>query len=287
MAASRTAQGRISRRALIKGSFALGTGLVVGFHLPLAGRNAPLAQAGALTPNQWVSIDRDGLVTIVNSVVEMGQGSLTTMPAIIADELDTDLNKIRVTQAPANPKLYANPVTGAQGYGGSRGVRDHIDMLRKAGAAAREMLMQAGANEWGVPLSDVDTDLDTVVHKPSGRRMPYSALVDKAAQLPVPQNPRLKKPEQFRYMGKLMHRRDTPLKVNGSAVFGMDVVVPGMLIASVERCPVFGGKVKTFDATAAKRIKGVKDVVQVTNGVAVVADSFWTAQRGRKALKIA
>jgi isoquinoline 1-oxidoreductase beta subunit len=286
MAASRTAQGRISRRALIKGSFALGTGLVVGFHLPLAGRNAPHAQGGAFTPNQWVSIDRDGVVTIVNSVVEMGQGSLTTMPAIIADELDTDLGKIRVNQAPANPKLYANPVTGAQGYGGSRGVRDHIDMLRKAGAAAREMLMQAGANEWGVPLAEVDTDLDTVVHKPSGRRMPYRALVDKAAQLPVPQNPRLKKPDQFRYMGKLMHRRDTPLKVNGSAVFGMDVVVPGMFIASVERCPVFGGKLKTFDATAAKRIKGVKDVVQVTNGVAVVADSFWTAQRGRKALKI-
>jgi isoquinoline 1-oxidoreductase beta subunit len=125
-----------------------------------------------------------------------------------------------------------------------------------------------------------------VVHKPSGRRMPYRALVDKAAQLPVPQNPRLKKPDQFRYMGKLMHRRDTPLKVNGSAVFGMDVVVPGMLIASVERCPVFGGQVKSFDATTAKRIKGVKEVVQVTNGVAVVADSFWTAQRGRKALKI-
>jgi isoquinoline 1-oxidoreductase subunit beta len=286
MAASGTAQARISRRTLIKGSFAVGTGLVVGFHLGPMGRRAARAQARALAPNQWVSIDRDGVVTIVNSVVEMGQGSLTTMPAIIADELDTDLGKIRVTQAPANPKLYANPVTGAQGYGGSRGVRDHIDMLRKAGAAAREMLMQAGANEWGVPLSEVDTDLDTVVHKPSGRRMPYSALVEKAAQLPVPQNPRLKKPDQFRYMGKLMHRRDTPLKVNGSAVFGMDVVVPGMLIASIERCPVFGGKVKSFDATAAKRIKGVKDVVEVTNGVAVVADSFWTAQRGRKALKV-
>jgi isoquinoline 1-oxidoreductase beta subunit len=286
MTASAIGQGRIGRRALIKGGVALGTGLVVGFHLGPAGRHAPRAQAGALTPNQWVSIDRDGVVTIINSVVEMGQGSLTTGPAIIADELDTDLGKIRVNQAPANPKLYANPVTGAQGYGGSRGVRDHIDMFRKAGAAAREMLMQAGANEWGVPLSEVDTDLDTVVHKPSGRRMPYSALVDKAAQLPVPQNPRLKKPDQFRYMGKLMHRRDTPLKVNGSAVFGMDVVVPGMLIASVERCPVFGGKVKSFDATAAKRIKGVKDVVQVTNGVAVVADSFWTAQRGRKALTI-
>jgi isoquinoline 1-oxidoreductase beta subunit len=286
MAVPRTAQARIGRRALLKGGLAVGTGLVVGFHLPTAGRNAVRAQPGTLTPNQWVSIDRDGLVTIINSVVEMGQGSLTTMPAIVADELDTDLNKIRVNQAPANPKLYANPVTGAQGYGGSRGVRDHIQMLRKAGAAAREMLMQAGANEWGVPLNEVDTDLDTVVHKPSGRRMPYSALVDKAAQLPVPQNPRLKTPDQFRYMGKIIHRRDTPLKVNGSAVFGMDVVVPGMLIASIERCPVFGGKVKSVDATAAKQIKGVKHVVEVSNGVAVVADSFWTAQRGRKALKI-
>src|SRR5438093_8314861 len=259
MAPLRTTQARISRRALIKVGLAVGTGLVVGFRLPVTGRGTALAQAtGVFAPNQWISIDRDGLVTIINSVVEMGQGSLSTMPAIVADELDTDLGKVRVTQAPANPKLYANPVTGNQSYGGSRGVRDHIEMLRKAGAAAREMLKQAGANEWGVPVSEVDTDLDTVVHKPSGRRLPYSALVDKASQLPVPQNPTLKTPDKFRYMGKVIHRRDTPLKVNGSAVFGMDVAVPGMLIASIERCPVFGGKVKTFDATAAKRIKGVK-----------------------------
>jgi isoquinoline 1-oxidoreductase beta subunit len=275
-----------SRRTLIKGGLALGTGLIVGFRLPPMRGPAARAQAGSFAPNQWVSIDRDGLVTIVNSVVEMGQGSLTTMPAIVADELDTDLGKIRVVQAPANPKLYGNPITGNQSYGGSRGVRDHIEMLRKAGAAAREMLKQAGAQEWGVPVSEVDTDLDTVIHKPTGRRLPYSALVDKASKLPVPQNPTLKTPDKYRYMGKVMHRRDTPLKINGSAVFGMDVVVPGMLIASIERCPVFGGKVKSFDATAAKRIKGVKHVVQVTNGVAVVADSFWTAVRGRQALKV-
>src|SRR5438046_8603007 len=116
--------------------------------------------------------------------------------------------------------------------------------------------------------------------------MSNSALVDKAAQLPVPQNPRLKTPDQFRYMGKIMHRRDTPLKVNGSAVFGMDVVVPGMLIASIERCPVFGGKVKSVDATAAKQIKGVKHVVEVSNGIAVVADGFWSASQGRKALRV-
>ena len=114
----------------------------------------------------------------------------------------------------------------------------------------------------------------------------YAQLVDKAAQQPVPQNPTLKTKDQFRYMGKLMHRRDTPLKVNGAAIYGMDVKVPGMLIASIERCPVFGGKVKSFDATATKRIRGVKHVVQVSNGVAVVGDSFWTVTRGRKALKV-
>ena len=286
MPAAGTGRMALSRRTLLKGGLAVGTGLVVGFRLLPAGGKAALAQSGAFAPNQWISIDRDGLVTIINSVVEMGQGSITTMPAIVADELDTDLGKVKVVQAPANPKLYANPVTGTQSYGGSRGVRDHLEMLRKAGAAAREMLKEAGAEEWGVPVSEVDTDLDTVIHKPSGRRLAYSALVDKAAKLPVPQNPPLKTPDRYRYMGKVMHRRDTPLKVNGSATFGMDVVVPGMLIASIERCPVFGGKVKSFDATATKRIKGVKNVVQVTNGVAVVADSFWTAVRGRQTLKV-
>ena len=281
------ARATISRRSLLKGGLAVGAGLVVGFPLPLAGRRASAQQASSVfTPNQWIRIDRDGVVTIVNSVVEMGQGSLTTMPMIVADELDADLDHIRVEQAPANPKLYANPQTGSQSYGGSRGVRDHMQMLRKAGAAAREMLMQAAANEWSVPVGEVTTEPGVVIHKPSGRRLPYGQLVDKAAQLPVPQNPKLKTPDQFRYIGKLVHRRDTPLKVNGSAIFGVDVKVPGMLIASIERCPVFGGTVKSFDAAAAKRIAGVKHVVQVSNGIAVVADSFWTAQRGRKALKV-
>jgi isoquinoline 1-oxidoreductase beta subunit len=281
------ARATISRRSLLKGGLAVGAGLVVGFPLPLAGRRASAQQAsGVFTPNQWIRIDRDGVVTIVNSVVEMGQGSLTTMPMIVADELDADLDRIRVEQAPANPKLYANPQTGSQSYGGSRGVRDHMQMLRKAGAAAHEMLMQAAANEWSAPIGEVTTEPGVVIHKPSGRRLPYGQLVDKAAQLPVPPNPKLKTSDQFRYIGKLVHRRDTPLKVNGSAIFGVDVKVPGMLIASIERCPVFGGTVKSFDASAAKRIRGVTHVAQVSNGIAVVADSFWTAQRGRKALKV-
>src|SRR2546428_525874 len=275
----------LTRRTLLKGSLAAGAGLAIGF--PLAGPiPGALAQtAGVFAPNQWLRVDRDGVVTIINSVPEMGQGSLTTTPMIIADELDAVLDKVRVEQAPANPALYKNPVTGTQSYGGSRGGRDHIAMWRKAAAAAREMLMQAAANEWGVPVESVATEPGAVVHKPTGRRLLYGQLVDRAQQLPVPQNPKLKTPDQFRYIGKTVKRRDTPDKVTGRAIYGMDVKVPGMLVASIERCPVFGGKAKSFDATATRAVKGVKQVVQVSNGVAVVADSSWAALQGRKGLK--
>jgi isoquinoline 1-oxidoreductase subunit beta len=274
------------RRRLLQGGLAAGAGLLIGFRFPLSGSPLALAQAGAFAPNQWLRIDKDGVVTIVNSVPEMGQGSLTTMPMIIADELDADWNTIKVEQAPANPKLYGNPVTGSQAYGGSRGVRDHLQTFRKAGAAARQMLMQAAADTWSAKIEDVDTEPGVVVHRPTGRRLPYGQLVDRAAQLPVPQDPKLKTPDKFRYIGKFVHRRDTPEKVNGTAIYGIDVMVPGMLVASIERCPVFRGSLKSFDDTAAKAVPGVKHVVKVSNGVAVVADSFWSATEGRKALKV-
>jgi isoquinoline 1-oxidoreductase beta subunit len=272
---------------LLKGSLAVGAGLSIGFRVPLRGGDVASAQAvEAFEPSQWITINHDGIVTITNSVPEMGQGSLTTMPMIIADELDADWSTIRVEQAPANPKLYANPVTGAQAYGGSRGVRDHLQMWRKAGAAARQMLVEAAAKEWGVPVDEIETEPGVVVHRPSGRKLGYGQLVDKASQLPVPENPTLKTPDKFRYIGKKVPRRDMPVKVDGKAVYGFDVVVPGMLIGSIERCPVLGGKVKRFDATAAKAMPGVKDVVQVSNGVAVVATSTWAALSARKALTI-
>ncbi len=273
----------VSRREILKGGLVVGAGLTVGFSLPI---RAVGQTPGVFAPNQWLRIDRDGVVTITNSVPEMGQGSLTTTPMIIADELDAKLDSVKVEQAPANPALYKNPVTGTQSYGGSRGVRDHIEMWRKAAASAREMLKQAAANEWGVPVESVDTEEGAVVHRPTGRRLQYGQLVDKAQALPVPQNPTLKTPDKFRYIGKVVKRRDTPDKVTGRSIYGVDVQVPGMLVGSIERCPVFGGKVQTFDATAAKKIKGVKDVVQVSNGVAVVADNFWTALQGRRALKV-
>jgi CO/xanthine dehydrogenase Mo-binding subunit len=183
------ATAHFSRRALLAGGLAATGALVIGFEAPVGVRRARAQGAGVFAPNQWIRIDRDGVVTIVNSVPEMGQGSLTTMPMIVADELDADLNTIKVEQAPADPARYANPVTGNQSYGGSRGVRDHLAMLRKAGAAAREMLMQAAAQEWGVPVGEVTTEPGVVLHKGSGRRLTYGQLVDKAAQLPYPRIP--------------------------------------------------------------------------------------------------
>ena len=278
----------LGRRALLKGGVALSAGLTVGFRLFPRGPGATQAQtAGVFAPNQWLSIDRDGLVTITNSVPEMGQGSMTTTTIIIADELDADWKKIRVNQAPADPKRYANPITGSQAYGGSRGVRDHMEMWRKSAAAARQMLKQAAALEWGVPVDSVDTEPGVVVHRATGRKLAYGQLVDRAQALPVPQNPKLKTPDQFRYIGKNLHRLDSPEKATGRGIYGMDVQVPGMLVASIERPPVVsGGKVQSFDATAAKAIRGVKHVVQVTNGIAVVADRFPTAVAGRRALKV-
>jgi isoquinoline 1-oxidoreductase beta subunit len=275
----------LSRRTLLKGTAAVGAGLVIGFQV--SGRRALTQEPGVFAPNQWLRIDRDGQVTIINSVPEMGQGTSTSMPMIVADELDVDLSRVKVEQAPANPKLYANPVTGSQSYGGSRGIRDHLPTWRKAGAAAREMLRKAAADEWGVPVDEVDTEPGTVIHRPSGRKLLYGQLVDRAQKLPVPQNPTLKTPDRFRYIGKEFARMDLPAKTDGQAIYGYDVRVPGMLIASIERPPVVAGaKVKSFDASAAKQVKGVKEVVQVSNGVAVVATSTWAAFKGRKALKI-
>ena len=193
-------------------------------------------------------------MTIINSVPEMGQGSMTTMPMIVADELDADWDRIRVEQAPANPSLYANPVTRQQSYGGSRGVRDHLEPLRKA-SPPRARCPRGGRAGMGVPLDEVTTEPGVVIHRATGRRFLYGQLVDKAQTLPVPQNPTLKTKDQFRYIGKARPRIDVPEKVNGKAIYGMDVRVPGMLVASIEKCPVVaGGKVKSFDATAAKAV---------------------------------
>src|SRR2546430_12817385 len=166
---------RLTRRAVLKGGLALGAGLGLGLRIRI-GTSAVAQGVGMLAPSQWLAIDRDGIVTIVNSVPEMGQGSLTTMPMIIADELDADLAKVRVEQAPANPTLYANPVTGRQAYGGSRGVRDHLQIWRKAGAAARQMLMEAAAHEWGVSFDECETVPCGAVYWDTGARWSYGEV---------------------------------------------------------------------------------------------------------------
>ena len=274
---------QLSRRTVLKGGLALGAGLTVGFHAP-AGRLS--AQAQVFAPNAWVRIDRDGLVTIISGQSEMGQGTLTTLGMIVADELEADWSRVKIEQGGTNP-VFGNPnMRGAQITVGSRSIRDHVGTWRRAGAAAREMLMGAAAKKWGVPVDEVYGEQGMVYHRPTGRKFTYGELVDEAAQQPVPQNPKLKTKDQFKLIGKNVPRRDTPDKVTGRAMFGIDTIVPGMLVATVQRCPVFGGKVKSFDATRAKAVKGVSGVIQVTGGIGVVADTYWHARRGREALQI-
>ncbi len=217
---------------------------------------------------------------------QMGQGIMTAIPMIIADELEAEWSKVRIEQAPADP-AYGDPMRGGeQSTNGSRSIRNMLTLWRRAGAAAREMLVVAAAKEWGVPLEECVAEQNVVTHRPSGRKLTYGELADKAAELPVPKEPKLKSPEQFRFIGKAVARVDTPEKVTGRGIYGIDVKVPGMLIATVQRCPVFGGKVASYDATKAKAVKGVRQVVQISSGVAVVADSYWAAKKGRDALKI-
>jgi isoquinoline 1-oxidoreductase beta subunit len=278
----------LSRRGFFKTGVAAGGGLLLGFHFPPTPRSA---EAAAARPEQaalnaWVRIARDGTVTIISGQSEMGQGIMTSIPMIIADELEADWSKVRVEQAPAD-SAYGDPARGGeQSTNGSRSIRNMLTLWRRAGAAAREMLVSAAAKQWGVPVEECVAAQSVVTHRPTGKKLTYGELADKAAQLPVPKEPRLKSPEQFRFIGKAVARVDTPEKVTGRGIYGIDVKVPGMLIATVERCPVFGGKVASFGATRAKAVNGVRHVVQISSGVAVVANSYWAAKKGRDALEI-
>jgi isoquinoline 1-oxidoreductase beta subunit len=220
------------------------------------------------------------------TMLEMGQGVMTSMPMLVAEELDFDWSRIKTEWAGADPK-YGNPNFGGQQLtAGSNSVRGMWKVLRESGATARVMLVQAAAQTWGVPENSCTTDKGEVIHQASGRRLKYGALVDKAAALPVPTGVTLKDPKNFKVLGNSLARLDVPEKVNGSAVFGIDVKLPGLLTAKVVRCPVFGGKVAGFNADKAKAVPGVKNVVQITNGVAVVADNYWSASRGAQALEV-
>jgi isoquinoline 1-oxidoreductase subunit beta len=278
----------LDRRTFLKTTAAAGGGLMIGGYLPTAlGRSAgTLEAAGSFEPNIWLKVNSDDTVRIMLTQLEMGQGVMTSMPMLVAEELDMDWAKIKTEWTPADAK-YGNPNFGGQQLtAGSNSVRGMWKILRSAGAAARLMLVTAAAQTWSVPESSLTTEKGEVVHKASGRRLKYGALVDKAAALPVPKEATLKEPKNFTLMGKSVPRLDIPEKVNGSAVFGMDVKLPGLLTARVVRCPVFGGKVASFNADKAKAVPGVKHVVQISSGVAVVADNYWTANKGAQALEI-
>ncbi|MGH9146936.1 MAG: molybdopterin cofactor-binding domain-containing protein, partial [Vicinamibacterales bacterium] len=228
----------------------------------------------------------DDRARIMLPQLEMGQGVMTSMPMLVAEELDLDWNKITTEWAPADPR-YGNPGFGGQQLtAGSNSVRGYWKILREAGATARAMLVTAAAQTWNVPESSCSTEKGVVVHQSSGRRLNYGALVDKASALPVPQKVVLREPKAFKLLGQSVARLDIPAKVDGSAEFGMDVKLPNMLIARVVRCPVFGGKVRSFNADKAKAVAGVRHVVQISTGVAVVADNYFAASRGAQALEV-
>jgi len=271
-----------SRRDFLKAGAAVSGGLLVGFSI----QTMKSAQAaGTLrTPNAWVHISDDNVITLLTARSEMGQGVYTSMPMLIAEELHVSLNQIQVAVAPPD-KVYTNALLGAQITGGSTSVRDGWLKLRVAGAQVREMLLMAAATRWDVDKDKLRAE-NGVVYGPNGKKATYGELAERASQMPVIAEPPLKDPKDFRIVGKRTKRLDTPMKVNGKAEFGIDVKLPGMVYASIEQSPVIGGKVASFDASKAKAMPGVIDVVQVGDNVAVVADTYWRAKKAREALAV-
>jgi isoquinoline 1-oxidoreductase beta subunit len=273
-----------SRRTFLKTGGA--AALTIGFALPLAaGRVGAAAPAkAAFAPNAWLRITPDNRVTVICASAEMGQGVLTAIPMLVAEELDADWKQVRVEQAPVD-QAYNNPAFGMQATGGSTTVRAHWQPLRTAGAAAREMLVAAAAAQWKVGADECRTEAGHVIHK-GGRKLSYGSLVEAAAKQPVPAKPTLKDSKSFRLLGKPTNRLDTPGKVNGTAKFGIDAMVPGLLVAVMARAPQPGAKVVKVDDAKAKSVKGVKNVVTLPSGVAVLASGYWAAKKGRDALEI-
>ena len=272
----------LDRRAFLTVTAAAGGGLLVGNYLgPL--QVSPAAADGSFEPNIWVRIDADDTVRVMLTQLEMGQGVMTAMPMLVGEELDVDWSTITTEWVGADSR-YGAGFGGQQLTAGSNSIRAYWRPLREAGAAARQVLVVAAAAEWGVPAVDCATGKGRVRHEPTGRSLPYGALVDRAAQLPVPAEVRLKEPGSFTLLGRDVARLDIPEKVDGRAGFGIDVQRPDMLVARVLRCPVFGGKVASYDASRATAVTGVRDVVSVSAGLAVVADNYWAASRGLQAL---
>ena len=288
-------QTQVSRREFLKASTQTAGALILGFCLPTRGQVQEPASGGpfkVFKPNAWLRITADNQITVLVEKPELGQGSRTYTPMMIAEELEVDWSTIHVEQAPTIPSIYHGLRTG-----GSGGVASTFTPMRQVGAQAREMLITAAAQQWKTKKRDCRAENGTIVHSPTNRRLSYGELVGAASALPLinPDEINLKQPEDFRFIGKPIPRIDVPSKVDGSAAFGIDVRLPGMLFAVIARCPLFGGKLQSFDAAAAKIVPGVRAVFPVpplprhfntAGGVAVIADSTWAAMQGRKALAL-
>jgi isoquinoline 1-oxidoreductase beta subunit len=281
---------RPSRRTFLKGAGAAAAlALTVGFEWAGTSRRALAAETASNTfaPNAFLRVGTDDSVTVIAKHVEMGQGAYTGIATIVAEELDADWTHVRVESAPADAKRYANLAFSTnQGTGGSSAMANSWMQLREAGAKARVMLVTAASQQWKVPASELRTERGAVYHDASGKHATYGSLSAAAAKLPVPDQATLKDPKDFKLIGSQSPRVDVPPKTDGTAQFTIDVTFPGMLVAVIQRPPQFGATVKSFDASAAKAVPGVIDVVQVPRGVAVVGKSFWAAKQGRDALKV-
>jgi len=278
-----SAASRLSRRGFLIGSAALGGSMVLSLRLP--GNDAD-AGGNGFAPNAFVRIDRNGEIMLIMPYVEMGQGTYTSIPMLIAEELGVGLDQIRLKHAPPNEKLYANPLLGVQATGNSNAIRGAWKPLREAGAAARMMLTDAAASRWSVASDACRVEAGEVIHMPSGRRLKYGELAEAAARLPLPSNVVLKKPEDFTLIGTPARRLDASGKENGTVVYGIDARPPGVLIATLAQCPVFGGRLKSVKDDAAISIKGVRQIVRLDDAVAVVADHMGAAKKGLEALEI-
>jgi len=276
---------QLSRRSFLTAAIA-GGGLSLGMRVPFGLAEAQAADA-APEVNAWVVIRPDDTIVIRIARSEMGQGSLTGLAQLVAEELECDWSKVTTEFPSPAANVARKRVWGNFSTGGSRGIRESNQYVREGGAAARDMLIRAAAAAWSVPAGECNAANSVITHKPSGRTITYGKIADSAAKLDPPKEIKLKDPKDWKIAGKPVKRLDTAPKVDGSLMYGIDVKLPGMLVATIRDCPVHGGKIKSFDAAKVQGMRGVKSVVAVgDSGVAVVADGFWNAKTAVAALPV-
>ncbi|MGF6307951.1 isoquinoline 1-oxidoreductase beta subunit [Bradyrhizobium sp. i1.8.4] len=276
----------LSRRNFLRASAIAGGGLLLSVSLPFASGESEAAASGQFAPNAFIRIGGDGKVVLTMPYVEMGQGTYTSIPMLIAEELEIGLKQVQLEHAPPSDKLYANPLLGVQATGNSNAMRGAWQPMRKAGATAKAMLVAAAAKRWTVDAASCRAENGEVHHVASGRSLGYGALAADAAGMPIPADVTLKSPADFKLIGTPAKRLDTPSKINGSALYGIDARPPGVKVATLAQSPVFGGRVKRVDDTAARAVKGVRQIVTLDDAVAVVADHMGAAKKGLAALTI-